>query len=511
MGAAALSEVEPPIVQMRGEQLSLRANAPISRSDASPLLRVVGFVGVAVLLGALLGVALVEARNPLYVVGAFLGIAALLVIARSTEVGLFSLVAVITLLPFAVVPVPLGTFKLTALDVTLVLLLLVWIARILVARDESLRVSGVEPYIVVFVALCVFSFLIGTGTTSETMRLFLKMINSVLLFFTVVNCVRTRAEAGRLYSALLLGGGVGAAIGLTLYFLPTPIATRLLTALGPLGYPSGGQVVKYIAYTDTQRAIGTAIDPNIFGAMLMVIAVLVTSQVLAARPILDRRLLIVIAGVVGAALLLTYSRGSWIGALAGVLLMATFRYRRVWLVVALGAAMLALGVLPDQGGYMSHLQSGFAAKDQAAAMRLGEYKDAFRLISQYPFFGVGFGVAPDIDLYIGVSSIYLLLAEQIGLVGLSSYLLVVGIVIWRGLAPLIRGQVAPEVEPLLLGVVGALVAAMTAGVFDHHFVNLRFPHVVALFWLLAGLAVVLARLGRGKAADATPTRGSPRA
>ena len=129
-------------------------------------------------------------------------------------------------------------------------------------------------------------------------------------------------------------------------------------------------------------------------------------------------------------------------------------------------------------------------------MRLGEYKDAFRLISQYPFFGVGFGVAPDVDLYIGVSSIYLLLAEQIGLVGLTSYLVVVSQVLWRGLAPLLRGQIAPEVEPLLLGAIGALVAALTAGVFDHHFVNLRFPHVVALFWLLAGLIVVLARLGR---------------
>jgi len=53
-----------------------------------------------------------------------------------------------------------------------------------------------------------------------------------------------------------------AAIALMLYFLSTDLANRLLSLLRPLGYPSG-DVLRFIAYTDTQRAIGTAIDPNL--------------------------------------------------------------------------------------------------------------------------------------------------------------------------------------------------------------------------------------------------------
>ena len=44
-------------------------------------------------------------------------------------------------------------------------------------------------------------------------------------------------------------------------------------------------------------------------------------------------------------------------------------------------------------------------------MRFGEYKDALTLIERYPLFGVGFTGVPDIDLYLGVSMLYLIIAR----------------------------------------------------------------------------------------------------
>lgn len=469
----------------------------------SPWARQLALVALALALGVGVGGAVVLAENAVYVVAGLVGLALGLAMLLSTQVGFLSFVGVATLLPFAVVPVPLGTVKLTLVDVTLTSLLLVFLARLLLRREERFQVSGLEGFVGLYVGLAVFSFLIGTGTSAETVRLFLKMINSVLLFFTVVNCVRTRRQLEQIVAGLIVGAAGSAAIGIVLYVIPQPTAARLLSSLAPLGYPSGGNVLRYLPSTEVLRAISTSIDPNIFGAMLMLAVVLAASQVLAPRPALDRRLLVGLAAVILVALLLSYSRGSWVGALAGVLFIAALRYRRAWVILAPAAALVALGVLPSLGdlpglgGFFSHLQSGFEARDQAAAMRLGEYKDAFRLIGQYPWFGVGFGVAPDVDLYIGVSSIYLLLAEQMGLVGLAAYLLAVGVLLWRALRVLILEKPEPGVGSLLLGTSAAFVAALTAGALDHHFVNLRFPHMVALFWLMAGLTVVGSRLGRG--------------
>ncbi len=121
-------------------------------------------------------------------------------------------------------------------------------------------------------------------------------------------------------------------------------------------------------------------------------------------------------------------------------------------------------------------------------MRLGEYKDAFRLISEYPWFGVGFGEAPDVDLYVGVSSIYLLIAEQVGLIGLAIWSWTMASILLRGLRRCLGAR--DEASALALSCLAALVSALVAGLFDHHFVDMHFPHVVATVWMLAGLLAI---------------------
>jgi O-antigen ligase len=243
------------------------------------------------------------------------------------------------------------------------------------------------------------------------------------------------------------------------------------------------------------RAISTSVDPNVFGAMLMLAGVFTVSQLLTRRPVIPRVAIAAMLATILAALLLSYSRGSWIGLFAGCLLIALLRYRKPWVLIALFLGVGLLAVLPGLGGFFAHLQSGLAARDQAAAMRLGEYKDAFRLIEQYPLFGVGFGAAPEIDLYVGVSSVYLLLAEQMGLLGLAAFVGVVGAVLFRAMRTALT-HAGTGLDSILVGSVAAMAAALVAGLLDHHFVNIRFPHMTALFWLVAALCVISGELAR---------------
>jgi len=121
-------------------------------------------------------------------------------------------------------------------------------------------------------------------------------------------------------------------------------------------------------------------------------------------------------------------------------------------------------------------------------MRLGEYKDALALISRYPWFGVGFAGSPDADLYVGVSNLYLLMAEEMGVVGVISFLIVVGSFLarlWRTW----RRTVDPRMEALLLGLAAAVVGVMVGGFLDHYLFNLVYPHISALFWTFLGLGM----------------------
>ena len=106
--------------------------------------------------------------------------------------------------------------------------------------------------------------------------------------------------------------------------------------------------------------------------------------------------------------------------------------------------------------------------------------------------GVGFGEPPRIDLYVGVSNLYLQVAEHVGLIGLGAFLLVIAMVLAR--ASMLRVPRERLAWGLLASLQSATIAALAAGMFDHYFFNVRFPHMVGLFWVVLGLLSALASL-----------------
>ena len=110
-----------------------------------------------------------------------------------------------------------------------------------------------------------------------------------------------------------------------------------------------------------------------------------------------------------------------IGFAVGAVVIGLLRYRKL-LALGVVAGILFL-VLPITQDYVQYMLVGLAGQDRSTQMRFGEYRDALSLISRYPVFGVGFTGVPEIDLYIGVSSLYLLMAENMGMVGLGVFLL----------------------------------------------------------------------------------------
>ncbi len=449
-----------------------------------------GVAAVGLLVGAALGI-VVAAASPLYTVAGLVGIVVLACVFIDARVALFGFIAVATLLPFGTIPIALGPVTPTLVDACLVSLLLVWILRLLADHREHLRTSGADLPILLFIGACFTSFVLGTAyqTTTTDLRHFAELLNAIILFFGVVNSVRDTSTLRRLMQALVVGGAAAGSIGIVLYYLPAATSTALLASLARIGYPASN-ILQYNPGTTIQRAIGTSIDPNILGATLMMTGTIAVALLFASPGRWQKVALLAALVPIMIALLLTYSRGSLIGFLAGCALIATLRYRRLWLLAGIIGIAIALSPQLAQSTFLTHLQSGIEVQDQAAAMRLGEYKDALRLISQYPWFGVGFGAAPDVDLYVGVSSIYLLLAEQVGLVGLALWIWAMAVVVIRGTLGCIRRR--DEASSLALACLSALISALVAGIFDHHFVD--FPHVSAMVWMIAGLLMVALKL-----------------
>jgi polysaccharide biosynthesis protein PslJ len=452
-------------------------------------------VGLFILIGALGAVGLAWIAVEYGVIVGLVLLAALVAgVAVITDVraGLWVAIAIVTVLPFAVVPVRVG-LTLTALEAVSLLLIGVWIARTLLYRDHLLPSSFPAAAIMLFIAVTLFAFLLGVGReyTTQTYHDYAKSLMAIGLVFIVWSSVRSLPDHRRFLNVLLLGGSLSAMIGLVFQVLGPGFAERVLSQLIPLGYPDT-RIVRFIEDDPgrAMRLVSTSVDPNSAGGMLAIVFVIAAVQLISRQPIVARWLCLMAVPLTGLALLLTYSRGAWLGAAAGLGIVALLKYR--WLVPVGAIALAGMVILGFGVTFFERLWLGFTLQDPATVLRLREYQNAIEIIRQYPFFGVGFGDAPSIELQAGVSSIYLTIGQQTGFLGLLAFLLAIGVAGAAGLRWWKQRHDTPAGD-LMLTLLAAVAAAVVIGVFDHYFFNIQFPHMAALLWVVIGLVLSMAR------------------
>ncbi len=195
---------------------------------------------------------------------------------------------------------------------------------------------------------------------------------------------------------------------------------RLLSALGRFGYPTGSGVLRYIRDDPElmQRATSTSVDPNALGSLLNVALALAAPQLFARRPIFKRGVLFPLLAVLVACLGLTISRGAVAGVAGALLALGAVRYRKLLFLLLI--ALLLVSLLPWTQGFVSHSWRVCAAKTFPLRCALVNTR-MLLFLSRAILAGVGFAGSPDIDTYIGVANVYLIIAEQMGLVGLGAF------------------------------------------------------------------------------------------
>ncbi len=470
-----------------------------------PRIALMGVLFVVLVAGILAG-ALFGILGPILGLGLLGAVVVAGLMVSSSQAGLLALVALICLLPYGALPFKVG-FRPTFLDLALGALFGVWALRLITGRQRTFIVSPLGGLLFAFLGWLLFIFIFGLrygGLNVTVARNFLEVLLAVSLFFAIINQVRTIDEVNRVSRILILAGGGAALLGIFFYFIPGEWTVQLLSLLRVFQYPTEG-ILRYIEDDPTQpmRAIATSIDPNALGGLLVFLTIITVTHLFAPQPILPRRYLFLFAGTMAVCLYLTFSRGSLLGVVIGMTALSLLRHRRlVWLMLLVAAVVL---VLPQTQLYVERFVEGIRGEDLATQMRFGEYKDALNAISRYPLTGVGFFGTPDIDIYVGVSNVYLLLAQQVGLVGVTLYGLIglayVGMVLtgWHRLA---RGT---RLETPLLAYGLAIVGAMVGGMFDHFYFNLTFIHIVALYWLSMGLGMTTLLLAQEQAGQRKPS------
>lgn len=457
-------------------------------------------IGAAIgVIGGALGLALTYA-GPILTTAGLVGVFGALYILTDSRAALYGTLATMMLFPFGTFPIRIVLTP-TLLDLTLGAFVLVYLLQWITGQRSNFTSTWVHGVLAVYVVFFVFAFVLGwryAAPTNNILRQFAETLLAIGLVYILVDITRDETTLRRLVLLVILLVGFQAALAIFLWLLPDAFADRQLIRLARIGYPGGG-VIRYVEDNPdlAERAIGTWVDPNVLGGALAIFASMITPQIFAKKPVLPFRWLTVgVWGVVVVAMLLTFSRAALVGFAAGLVLIATLRYRKLFYVMIAGLVLLLF--LPQTQFYVQRFTEAFAGRnaDPATLMRIGEYGDSLRLIQQYPWFGVGFTGTPTADIYTSVASMYLIMANQMGLVGLGLFLISMGCIFAYGWQAWQQAKTDDNLNAILLGYYAALFTALVNSLADLYYFRLDFQAPITLFWLTVALCVATARLAK---------------
>ena len=264
----------------------------------------------------------------------------------------------------------------------------------------------------------------------------------------------------------------------------------------------------YLGRGDTLRATATAGHSIAFGYLMMIALLLHFGLRHAAA---TSRVWVVALVLLATGLVVSVSRGPWVGAAVGLVVLTAAGRRparslgRLFAIAAVSAAVLA--VTPWGASAIDYLPFVGSIDEANVSYRQQLFDLSLLVISQSPWFGSPYFMfaAPLQELrngnLIDIVNIYLLVALRTGYVGLALFCGIFASAIGSTIAALraVRGDGDPERHEQGQAILGVLAGVLVtiATVSDVSFIPI-------LYWCAAGLAIGYHRLVVGE------TRASPR-
>lgn len=240
-------------------------------------------------------------------------------------------------------------------------------------------------------------------------------------------------------------------------------------------------------------------NPNAFAEVLVFLIPVAVALLLGARSRWWKLVGLGTAGLGGLALVMTYSRASWVGlAVAGAVFV--FLWNRKLLLPLVILALLSVPFLPDH--VRSRLLTIFDSGDSSTSSRVPLWNAAISVLRHSPVTGAGLGAdagraaVRELGAFHGTRgafthshNVYLQLWLEHGLLGVAAFVVGCYNAVKRGAKAAALPGCPPQARLIVIGAAGAVCGSLVGGMADYLF---TYPRVMLIFWfsvslLLAGV------------------------
>lgn len=305
-------------------------------------------------------------------------------------------------------------------------------------------------------------------------------------YFSVTQLVKTKKQFRNLLTVFVLSGTAVCLYGIAQYVF---------------GWDINQAWMDEEMFSDIKmRIYSTLENPNVLGEYILLVLPAAIGLMWTRKGILPKLVYGGIAVMMFVALILTFSRGCWIGLLVAAAVFITFAAGKLW-----GLGLIALPILPAvlPDSIINRFTSIGDMKDSSTSYRVYIWMGTAAMLKDFWLSGIGMGAEAFKSVYPFYSysgivaphshNLFLQIMVESGICGIAVFLLIM-VFFFKKMALGYRiggkgGEFSTVMTALSAGICGFLVQ----GLFDNCFYNYR---VLLVFWCVIGMAVACTKVAK---------------
>ena len=347
--------------------------------------------------------------------------------------------------------------------------------------DFKWRFDGVGMCLILFLLVLLMSSLMSFARV-DSLKVWAMYFVFVIFYFTVINSVETKEQLYGVYKLLAISGALVALYGIMQYVF---------------GWTTSNAWIDEEMFEDSaMRVYSTLGNPNVLGEYLLLVLPVAAVFMLRDRwKELSKWTYGAMFLVLALCLVLTQSRGCWIGFMVSVAIFVTFYEGKWWGLIPIVICILPF-VVPQT--VVDRIMSVGNMEDTSTSYRVYIWLGTLGMMRHYWFGGIGMGEAAFAHVYPFFSynailaphshNTFLQLLVEAGIGGLGIFVVTQGVFLKKMSLVYRSGDKKSTDSMLALAAASGVVGFLVQSMFDYTFYNYR---VMAMFFMIMGLGMAL--------------------
>ncbi len=347
--------------------------------------------------------------------------------------------------------------------------------------DFKWRFDGVGMCLILFLLVLLMSSVMSFAKV-DSLKVWAMYFVFVIFYFTVINSVKTKEQLYGVYKLLAISGALVALYGIMQYIF---------------GWTTSNSWIDEEMFEDSaMRVYSTLGNPNVLGEYLLLVLPVAAVFMLKDRwKELSKWTYGAMFLVLALCLVLTQSRGCWIGFMVSVAIFVTFYEGKWWGLIPVVICILPF-VVPQT--VVDRIMSVGNMEDTSTSYRVYIWLGTLGMMRHYWFGGIGMGEAAFAHVYPFFSynailaphshNTFLQLLVEAGIGGLGIFVVTQGVFLKKMSLVYRNGNKKSTDSMLALAAASGVAGFLVQSMFDYTFYNYR---VMAMFFMIMGLGMAL--------------------